>query len=231
MDVDTRATTRDWVIRAMWVLAAGGLLHVLAYAVPVDVGASMGRDPDRMVAVLTSTPWLISMLLPVFGLAAVTLGAVALTVHLSQARASSRAPVTALILNVVGVTLYLPFRGVLAYALPAAGRAFAQGQPDAIELAGAISAAAFNPITVLGHVLYWAAWVTLGVLVWRTGSRPTGIALALHSPLMHGPLFAVRPGGVPVFALLGAALLSTAGVLLARGVRGAGRSALEKAHT
>lgn len=113
----------------------------------------------------------------------------------------------------------MPSRGVLAYALPAWGRLYLEGQQNGMDMA--MATAAYGPITIGAHFLYWIGFIALGVAVWRSVeglSRWAGVLLALYGPLMHGPLFVVRIGGLPIVSILGAVLLVLGGVLVARAV-------------
>ena len=121
------------------------------------------------------------------------------------------------ILSVIGLGLFLPFLGVIAFAAPVAGRLYLSGNLQAV---GIISEATstLNPaalalggasvlLSVLGAILF-------AVGIWRSGKLPkwSAFAYAISAPLNWTPHY------VPGLWLLGGILLFGAGIGIARGI-------------
>ncbi len=124
----------------------------------------------------------------------------------------SRWALVALIFSFAGIGLFLPLAGILAFAAPVAGRAYLNGDTDAVGLvAGSISmsngsALLFGGLSVL---LFVAGSIIFGLVIWRCQILPrwAGVTYALAGTLsfLSAPLynFAV--------ALLGGLLLLITG--------------------
>ena len=110
----------------------------------------------------------------VLGLTLLTLGVFSLTVYLSDIRGEHWS-LGAMVLSILGIGVLLSIYGLRTYAIPALGGAYLNGQQNAIETA-------------------------------NTGTLPrwSGVLLAVHAPLLSGPL-------PELFSVLGALLLLVGG--------------------
>jgi len=121
-----------------------------------------------------------------------------------------------MVVSILAIALLLPFFGILTYALPPTGQAYLAGSSDALALGDASFKAALGA-AMAGDVLYWVGCIIFGVAIWRSGASPGWVAVlfAIHGLLIHGPLAVTVIAGVPVFALLGGALLAGVGWAIA----------------
>jgi hypothetical protein len=151
----------------------------------------------------------------VLGLTLLIFGLLALTTYLANTRARGVA-LAAMVLSIAGIALILSALGVTTYALPVIGRAYLNGQEDAITMADAIFNAPGREIFVPIFLLYSAGFVLFGVAIWRSGVLRKGPAIALG---IHAPLFAsfIRPQPT-VGTVIGALLFILGGGLIASSV-------------
>jgi hypothetical protein len=98
-----------------------------------------------------------------------------------------------MVLSIVGIALLLTGLGVSAYAVPALGRSYLNGNPESIRLLDHIFAGPFGTILTLNFLFYSAGFVHFGVAIWRSGELPrwAGVFLAVHAPLISGQFSAV----------------------------------------
>src|ERR687898_272662 len=148
--------------------------------------------------------------LPLAGLlvtwAAVASSAVfALTVYLSEIR-GERWTLVAMVLSVLGIGLLLSHYGLRTYAVPALGGAYLDGVQNAVELTNAIFGDPTQSVFYAAFLLYSAGFILFGFAVWGSGTLPkwAGVLLAIHAPLLSGPL-------PDLFSVLGALLLVVGG--------------------
>lgn len=116
-------------------------------------------------------------------------GVVALFAYLANSAVRGLA-FGAMVLSVVGIAVLLTGLGVFAYAVPALGREYLNGQNEgAILVLDALFAGPFRTMQTVAFLLYSAGFVLFGVAIWRSGVLPTGagVLLALHAPLVSGP--------------------------------------------
>ncbi len=93
----------------------------------------------------------------------------ALAAYLANTRARVVALV-AMVLSIVGIALMLPILGVRAYALPAVGLAYLDGQEDAIAIVNIIfDSPLATVIYVVVVAIYSAGFLLFGVAIWRSG--------------------------------------------------------------
>lgn len=213
----TASATTGWFRFGVIGLPLAGALHALSYVLPLPgPGTEAGADPTALAHAFTSASWFVGMLSPVVGLALLMLGMIALASHVAGTRGSAWAT-AGLAIGILGIALYLPFRGILAYAMPAAARAYLDGSAGAMDMLRAIGASGFNPITIGSTFLLWASFVAFGVAVWRSQTLPrwAAVLVAIDGLLLHGPLFGIRVAGLPVISILGAVLLTLGGAQIA----------------
>jgi len=102
----------------------------------------------------------------------------------------------ALILSFVGIGLFLPLAGILAFAAPVAGRAYMNGDQNAISLI-ADSIALSNPSALLfgglSVLLFIVGSMIFGIVIWRCQVLPrwAGIIYAVAGTLsfLSAPLY------------------------------------------
>jgi hypothetical protein len=122
-----------------------------------------------------------------------------------------------MILSVIGLGLFLPFLGIIAFAAPVAGRFYLSGDLQAVSIISEATgtsnpvALAFGGVAVLFSVL---GAVLFSVAIWRSSNLPkwSAFAYAISAPLNWAPHY------VPVLWLLGGILLFGAGIGITRGI-------------
>jgi hypothetical protein len=151
----------------------------------------------------------------ILGLTLLIFGLLALTTYLANTRARGLA-LTAMIFSIAGIALILSALGVTTYALPMIGRAYLDGQEDAITIADAIFNAPAREIFVIIFLLYSAGFILFGAAIWRSGVLRKGSAIALG---IHAPLFAsfIRPQPT-IGTVIGGLLFILGGGMIASGV-------------
>jgi hypothetical protein len=120
------------------------------------------------------------------------------------------------VLSVIGLALYLPFLGIIAFAGPVAGRFYLNGQTQAVSILSEATSTsnpavlAFGGVSLLFSVL---GSVLFSVAIWRTGKLPkwSAVAYAISAPLSWTPHY------IPILWFLGGTLLLGAGIGIARG--------------
>jgi hypothetical protein len=141
-------------------------------------------DPQEAATAYASLGYFLSQFVGyILGLTFLTLGVFALTVYLSEIR-GERWTLVAMVLSILGIGLLLSHYGLRTYAVPALGGAYLDGAQNAVELANAI----FGDPT---QSVFWGS---------GTLPRWAGVLLAIHAPLLSGPL-------PDLFSVLGALLL------------------------
>jgi hypothetical protein len=190
-------------------LALAGTLG--SYGVPaarVDVRAA--------AQAASSTGYFVSQLANILSLTALIFGVMALAAYLASTRVR-RVALAAMVLSIVGIALILSILGLRAYALPALGFAYLNGQEDAIAIVGIV----FDSITakiiyIVVIVIYSAGFLLFGVAIWGSGVLRKGaaISLALHAPLLSS---FIRPQ-TSLASVVGALLFILGSVLISLGV-------------
>jgi len=132
---------------------------------------------------------------------------------------ASRWAFAGMILTIVGVGLFLPFAGIFAFVAPIAGRAYLNGDTNAIKII-ADSVAVSNPsaflfaglaglFSVIGSILF-------GIAIWQSRRLPkwSGIPYGLAIPFsfLSAPFFSF------ILGLIGGVLLLTGGGWIAANV-------------
>ena len=121
-----------------------------------------------------------------------------------------------MLISMIGLGLFLPFFGVIAFAGPVAGRFYLNGQVQSVsiisEATGITNPAAlvFGGVSVLSSVL---GSMFFSVAVWRSGKLPkwSGVAYVISAPLSWTPHY------IPVFWFLGGIFIFGAGIGITRG--------------
>ena len=137
------------------------------------------------------------------GTALALLGLTALFGALALGRAG-RWALAGFVTSVVGNALILTLFGVAAFASPAIGRAYLDGQPGVAALNDEIYGAPLFATGVLGVLLYGAGAALFAVAIWRAGLFPRWTALLYAAT---GPLLGLIGLAVGEARTLGAALL------------------------
>jgi hypothetical protein len=161
-------------------------------------------DAEAAAQTASSTSFIVSQFVGnIVGLTLLIFGVLALTAYLANTRVRGLA-LAAMILTITGIALILSALGVTTYALPMIGRAYLNGQEDAVTIADAIFNAPASEIFVPIFLLYSAGFILFGVAIWRSGVLRKGAAISLG---IHAPLFAsfIRPQ--PTLGTVIAALL------------------------
>jgi hypothetical protein len=158
--------------------------------------------PAEAARSYTSLGYFLSQFLGyVVGLTLLTVGVFALTIYLSEFR-RERWTLVAMVLSILGIGLLLSHYGLSTYAVPALGEAYLDGVQNAVVLANAIFGEPTQSVFYAAFLLYSAGFILFGFAVWGAGTLPrwAGVLLAIHAPLLSGPL-------PDLFSVLGALLL------------------------
>jgi hypothetical protein len=128
----------------------------------------------------------------------------------------------AMVITVLGSTLFLPAMGVSTFAVPEEGQAVLAGIEEFEELPPIFADTAFALTSLLVIVLGFVGNVLLGVAVWRSGTLPkwAGALWAAGAVFMYplGIVYAAVILGVqstPRTVLVGALLLVVGGAWMA----------------
>jgi hypothetical protein len=152
----------------------------------------------------------------ILGLILVIFGTFALGAYLTRSRAG-RMGLVAMVMTVLGSTLFLPVMGVSTFAAPEEGQAYLAGIEGLVKLPDIFADAVAAMFSLLFVVLIFAGNVLLGVAVWRSGVLPkwTGALWASGAVFMYplGLVYAatIGPQSTPPTVLVGAALLVIGG--------------------
>src|SRR5215210_8146203 len=163
-------------------------------------------DPEEVAQAYSSSGYFLSQFVGyILGLTLLTLGVFALTVYLSEIR-RERWTLGAMVLSILGIGLLLSHYGLRTYAVPALGGAYLEGAQNAVELTNAIFGDPTQSVFYAAFLLYSAGFILFGFAVWGSGTLPkwAGVLLAIHAPLLSGPL-------PDLFSVLGALLLVVGG--------------------
>jgi hypothetical protein len=125
---------------------------------------------------------------------------------------ASRWAFAGMILTIVGVGLFLPFVGIFAFVVPVAGRAYLNGDTNAIKVI-ADSVAVSNPyaflVAGLAELFSVIGSILFGIAIWQSQRVPkwSGILyfLAILLSFLSAPLFSF------ILGFLGGVLLLTSG--------------------
>ena len=157
----------------------------------------------------------------IFGLTLAIFGTFALGAYLSRSRAGHLGLV-AMVITVLGSTLFLPAMGVSTFAVPEEGQAYLAGIEEYRNLPDIFADTMFAVTSLIVIVLGFVGNVLLGVAVWRSGTLPrwAGILWAAAAVFMYplGIVYAAVILGVqstPPTVLVGALLIVISGAWMA----------------
>ena len=183
-------------------------------------------DPDTHLEAwarfVTTTHYVLGHLLgSILGLIFAIFGTFALGAYLTRSRAG-RLGLVAMVLTVLGSTLFLPAIGVSTFAVPEEGQAVLAGLEEFEQLPPIFADTAFAVTSLLTIVLLFVGNVLLGVAVWRSGTLPrwAGALWAVAAVFMYplGIVYAAVILGVqstPPTVLVGAVLIAIGGAWMA----------------
>ena len=200
-----------------------GLLGLPLYGV-LTFWSSLDPQPDpdthleAWARFVTTTHYVLGHLLgSILGLILAIFGTFALGAYLIRSRAG-RLGLVAMVITVLGSTLFLPAMGVSTFAVPEEGQAVLAGLEEFEELPPIFADTAFAVTSLLVIVLGFVGNVLLGVAVWRSGMLPrwAGALWAAGAVFMYplGIVYAAVILGVqstPRTVLVGALLLVVGG--------------------
>ena len=157
----------------------------------------------------------------ILGLILGIFGTFALGAYLTRSRAG-RLGLVAMVITVLGSTLFLPAMGVSAFSVPKEGQAYRAGIEEYDKLPPNFADTVFVATSLLVIVLLFVGNVLLGVAVWRSGTLPrwAGALWAAAAVFMYplGIVYAVVILGIqstPRTVLVGALLIVISGVWMA----------------
>jgi hypothetical protein len=156
----------------------------------------------------------------ILGLILAIFGTFALGAYLTRSRAG-RLGLVAMVMTVLGGTLFLPVMGVSTFAAPEEGQAYLASIEGLRDLPDIFADTVAALTSLLFVVLIFVGNVLLGVAVWRSGTLPrwAGALWASGAVFMYplGLVYAatIGPQSTPPTVLVGAALLVIGGGWLA----------------
>jgi hypothetical protein len=152
----------------------------------------------------------------ILGIILAIFGTFALGAYLTRGRAG-RLGLAAMVMTVLGSTLFLPVMGVSTFSAPKQGQAYLAGIEEFVKLPGIFADTLAALTSLLFVVLIFVGNVLLGVAVWRSGTLPrwSGALWASGAVFMYplGLVYAatIGPQSTPPTVLVGAALLVIGG--------------------
>jgi hypothetical protein len=170
-------------------------------------------DPSvnpTLLAQGATTTYLPAALLGMAGVILQALGFMALYAYLAQGPAE-RPAFLGMILSVLGGWLTLTLIGVFAFAFPAIGQAYLQGQTSVIAIAVAIGGAAFLTVAVLSGIASTTGAILFSVAFWRQGEF-TKWAVVLYAASV--PLFYFAPPAPYAVEVAGFILFTVASTVI-----------------
>jgi hypothetical protein len=210
-----REPSSNWVRIGILALPLSGVLTLVGLLSRYDT-PNARVDAEAAAQSASSSGFIVGQFVGnILGLTLLIFGILALTAYLANTYARGLA-LTAMVLSIAGIALILSALGVTTYALPVIGRAYLNGQEDAITIADAIFNAPGREIFIPIFLLYSAGFILFGIAIWRSGVLRKGSAIALG---IHAPLFAsfIRPQPT-VGTVIGGLLFVLGGSMIASGV-------------
>jgi hypothetical protein len=201
------------------------LYGLLTFWSSIDPQPDPGTHLEAWARFVTTTHYVLGHLLgSILGLILAIFGTFALGAYLTRSRAG-RLGLVAMVITVLGSTLFLPAMGVSTFAVPEEGQAVLAGLEEFEELPPIFADTAFAVTSLLVIVLGFVGNVLLGVAVWRSGMLPrwAGALWAAGAVFMYplGIVYAAVILGVqstPRTVLVGALLLVVGGGWMAGSV-------------
>lgn len=188
----------------MLALPLAGLLALAGLYSALELGSGGILATGDSRAIVSAGYFASAFLGNVLALTVLIFGVVAL--HAFLANGGEKVLATgAMILSIVGITLMLSRLGVIAYAVPALSRSFLNGNSESITILDSIFAGPLGTVQTASMLTYSAGFILFGVAIWRSGVLPrwAGVLIAVHAPLITGP--------VPLVGSVAGALLALAG--------------------
>jgi len=209
-------------------LPTAGALSTIASVVP-GVFINPADDPEGFAKV---SLWAgVGNMVGLVGAVFLLVGVWALYSFLAET-SGDRWALFGLLLNFVGLGLFMPFIGILAFAAPIAGRLYLNGDKNALTIiadATSISTIVTNPSAFvfggLAVLLLSVGSILLGYGIWQSQRLPkwSGLLYAVAAPLWIDPLSNYQP----IIAFIGSLGLLTSGGWMAASI--AGRKTTERA--
>ena len=183
---------QSWFRLGVFALPCSGLLGTISVLLP-GVFINPSVDPEGF-AQASGSIGIVNML-GIFALVLWLVGIQALYSFLAG-MSVGRWALVALAFSFVGIGFFLPFAGILAFAAPVAGRAYLNGDKNAVSLI-ADSIALSNPSALLfgglSVLLSIAGSIIFGIVIWRCQALPrwAGITYAVAGTLsfLSAPLY------------------------------------------
>ena len=190
-----------------------GLVALLGALTP-----GIGINPTTDPAGFAQASYFVGLvnLVGVVGLALQLYGLQALYLFLSTSSVD-RWAFPAMVLSIVGLGLYLPFLGIIAIVAPVAGRAYLNGQTQAVSIISEATSLSNPAVFVVGGtsvLLFVVGSILFSFAIWRSGKIPkwSAVAYTFAAPLN------VVPHYIPALWIAGAILLLAAGTGIVKGV-------------
>jgi hypothetical protein len=204
----------------IWALAISGVLFTVAALIP-GVAVDPSTSPDAFARVSATVGF--SNMLGIPAGAFLLVGV--LTLYLFLAGTSvDRIAFAGLLLIIAGVSMFLPFIGIYAFAGPVSGRHYLNGDSNAVTIITE-STSTTNPSALIfgsaaGLALVTGA-VAIAIAIWRSKSLPrwSGITFAIAILFSADPFFFYQP----IIWVSGGLLLLISGLWLSTSIRKASR--------
>jgi hypothetical protein len=198
------------------------LYGVLTFWSSIDPQPDPGTQLEAWARFVTTTHYVLGHVLgSILGLIFAIFGTFALGAYLIRSRAGNLGLI-AMVITVLGSTLFLPAMGVSTFAVPEEGQAVLAGLEEIEELPPIFADTAFALTSLLTIVLLFVGNVLLGVAIWRSKTLPrwSGALWAAAAVFMYplGIVYAAVILGVqstPRTVLVGALLIVISGAWMA----------------
>ena len=200
------------------------LYGVLTFWSSLDPQPDPNTDYEAWARFVTTDHYVLTHVFgSIIGLILAIFGTFALGAYLARSRAG-RMGLVAMVITVLGSTLFLPAMGVSTFAAPEEGQAYLAGIEGLSELPDIFADTVFAATSLLFVVLIFVGNVLLGTAVWRSGVLPKWAgALWAAAPVFMYPLglvyaATIGPASTPPTVLVGALLIVVGGAWMALSV-------------
>jgi len=207
------------ILSGLWTFPVSGVAAIIALFLRKFVNLPVG-DISEWATSVVSKNYLTAQYLYILAYAVPFFGFWALYVYLAQ-KQKERLAFWGLMGTLLGTALPLTTLGVLAYASPAVGRLYLQGDTHLPQMITEIAMGSSMVMGMPGAFLYVGGCISFGVAVWQSGTinKWAGVALALHG------LFIAFGFGMPWMLVLSWAFLIASGIMFVVGVQRDGSNA------
>jgi hypothetical protein len=201
------------ILVGLWTFPISGGMALTALYLRKFVNLPVG-DITEWANSVTSRSYLIAQYLYILAYVVPFFGFWALYVYLAE-KQKERLAFWGLMGALIGTGLPLTTLGVLAYASPAIGRLYLQGDTQLPQVINEISMGSSMVMGMPGAFLYVGGCVAFGVAVWQSGTinKWTGVMMALHGLLVAFGF------GMPLLLVLSWIFLVVSGMMFIIGVR------------